>query len=143
MSAEPQAAGQPGERHVHTPIDISSSPCALIALAGNGLLLLAQDNLADPDLAKGMINAPAEQAIREGLAYRGDNQHDDGSWGNSGQFGSVAITSLCGLAFMAADISRGVGNMGKMSPRRSNTSFVRRISVPPPPVSCTATIAEP
>ena len=86
----------------------------LIALAGYGAWLLAQDHMADPTLAKGMITPAAEQAIKEGLAYLARNQHQDGSWGSGPQFyGNVAVTSLCGLAFMAGGNQPGRGQYGK------------------------------
>lgn len=85
----------------------------LACLGGGGLILSgrAQDN---PDnLARGMITPAAQEAIDAGLAYLDRNQHADGSFGTNQQTGNVAITSICGLAFMAGGHQPGRGRYGR------------------------------
>jgi hypothetical protein len=89
----------------------------LAGLGGGGLLLsgLAQDNPDNP--ARGMITPATQEAIDAGLAYLERNQHADGSFGTNQQVGNVAITSICGLAFMAGGHQPGRGRYGRVVTR--------------------------
>src|SRR5437868_10415200 len=73
----------------------------------------ADDRVPDGNLARGMISAEAQRAIDDALAYLAQQQAADGSFG-TGQFtGNVAITSLCGLAFLAGGHQPGRGKYGR------------------------------
>jgi len=67
----------------------------------------------DGSLAKGMITPAAQDAIDSGLAYLAGHQNSDGSFGTGQHRGNVAITSLCGLAFMAGGHQPDRGRYGK------------------------------
>src|SRR5919109_3178192 len=87
----------------------------MLALAGVGFVApgLAGDRVPDGNLARGMITPEAQRAIDDGLAYLASQQYENGSFG-TGQFqGNVAITSLCGLAFLAGGHQPGRGKYGK------------------------------
>ncbi|MCI0378305.1 MAG: terpene cyclase/mutase family protein [Gemmataceae bacterium] len=86
---------------------------SLIGLAGGGLVLrgLAQDN--PENQARGMITAATQETIDSGLAYLERQQHEDGSWGTNQYTGNVAVTALCGLAFMAGGHQPGRGRYGR------------------------------
>src|SRR5262245_47666944 len=72
------------------------------------------DRVPDGNLARGMITPEAQRAIDDGLHYLAQQQTADGSFG-TGQFqGNVAITSLCGLAFLAGGHQPGRGKYGKV-----------------------------
>jgi hypothetical protein len=86
-------------------------------LAGGGLVLRAlSDEGPNGRQARGMINPATQQAIDGGLAFlAGPNgQHGDGSFGTNQYRGSVAITSLAALAFMAGGHQPGRGRYGRV-----------------------------
>jgi hypothetical protein len=90
--------------------------CAALALVGGRLVLGAfpdDDALPDGSQSRGMINREAQDAIDRGLAYLDNQQHADGSFGTLNHRGNVAITSLCGLAFMAGGNQPGRGRYGR------------------------------
>jgi hypothetical protein len=64
-----------------------------------------------------MITRPAQDAIDRGLAYLESQQNNDGSFGTVTHRGNVAITSLCGLAFMAGGNQPGRGRYGRVVTR--------------------------
>jgi len=66
---------------------------------------LGQDKQKDP--SKNLITKETQQTIDAGLAYLVAEQGADGSWGNLGFKGDVAITSLAGLAFLAGGYQPG------------------------------------
>ncbi len=66
-----------------------------------------------PDGAAEMVNDQTEQAIRAGLEWLARAQNSDGSYGNGTYRGNIAVTSLAGLAFMAAGSSPGRGPYGR------------------------------
>jgi hypothetical protein len=84
---------------------------AAAALAGGGLILRGQDSTDSP--ARGMITPAAQDAINTGLRYLADSQHADGSYGTGQHHGNVAITAICGLAFMAGGHQPGRGPYGR------------------------------
>jgi hypothetical protein len=96
---------------------LAQSLGTLAGLAGGGLILkgLAQDNLDNP--AGGMITPATQEAIDAGLAFLERSQHGDGSFGTGPQEGNVAITSICGLAFMAGGHQPGRGRYGRVVTR--------------------------
>ncbi|MGH7223426.1 MAG: prenyltransferase/squalene oxidase repeat-containing protein, partial [Gemmataceae bacterium] len=49
-----------------------------------------------------LITPATRKAIEAGLKFLGEGQHENGSFGNGGYQGNVGITSLAGLAFLAA-----------------------------------------
>ena len=89
----------------------------LTGLAGGGLILhgLAQDNADSP--SRGMITPAAQEAIEGGLAYLERSQRADGSFGTGAHVGNVAITAICGLAFMAGGHQPGRGRYGRVVTR--------------------------
>jgi hypothetical protein len=72
------------------------------------------ENSQPPDgsQSRGMINGATQEAIDRGLAYLEGQQYADGSFGTRPHRGNVAITSLCGLAFMAGGHQPGRGRFG-------------------------------
>jgi hypothetical protein len=62
-----------------------------------------------PDL---FLNPAAEKAIAAGLKFLKENPHKDGSFGTQIYVGNVAVTSLCGLAFLSGGHRPGVGAEG-------------------------------
>ena len=84
----------------------------------SGLAFVCRPTLADDDAdasqAKDMITHEAQHAIDRGLEYLKRCQHSDGGWGSQNYQGNVAVTSLCGLAFMAGGNQPGRGPYGKM-----------------------------
>jgi hypothetical protein len=89
----------------------------LASLGSGGLLLrgLAQDVQDNP--SRGMITPATQDAIDAGLAALERNQHEDGSFGTNQHRGNVAITSICGLAFMAGGHQPGRGRYGRVVTR--------------------------
>src|SRR5271155_2978989 len=95
--------------------------CTALGLAGaplvmgrlnDGALFDEQGQRAGPpdgSQSRGMITRAAQEAIDGGLAYLAAQQHGDGSFGTAQHRGSVAITSLSGLAFMAGGRQPGGG----------------------------------
>src|SRR5262245_23102209 len=76
--------------------------------------LFGTDDDPQAGAADSMITPEAQRAIDRGLDYLVSSQLSDGSWGGERQYrGNVAITSLCGLAFMAGGHQPGRGNYGK------------------------------
>jgi hypothetical protein len=65
-----------------------------------------------PTGAAEMITPEAERTIQLGLAWLARSQNADGSYGNGTYKGNIAVTSLAGLAFMAAGSSPGRGPYG-------------------------------
>jgi hypothetical protein len=63
------------------------------------------------DEASKLITPATRKAIEAGLKFLAEEQHEDGSFGKGGYQGNVAITSLAGLAFLAA------GHMPDARPR--------------------------
>jgi len=87
-----------------------------VALAGTKFALSAfpdDDTLPDGSQSRFMVTRPAQDAIDRGLAYLDGQQHGDGSFGTVTHHGNVAITSLCGLAFMAGGHQPGRGRYGR------------------------------
>jgi hypothetical protein len=70
--------------------------------------------LPDGSAAKGMITAEADRAIERGLEYLNARRHRDGSFGTNLYYGNVAVSSLAGLAFMAAGNQAGRGPYGRV-----------------------------
>jgi hypothetical protein len=91
-----------------------------LTLAGAKFALSAfpdDDTLPDGSQSRGMITRSAQDAIDRGLAYLDGQQHQDGSFGTITHQGNVAITSLCGLAFMAGGHQPGRGRYGRVVSR--------------------------
>jgi hypothetical protein len=85
-----------------------------LVAAGTGLRALSEDDLPDGSQTRGMITPAAQEAIDRGLAYLEREQHADGSFGTNAHRGNVAITALCGLAFMAGGHQPGRGRYGRV-----------------------------
>ena len=90
---------------------------ALAGLGGGGLVLSALAEDSTDNLARGMITPATQEAIDAGLAGLERAQHADGSFGTGQQVGNVAITSICGLAFMAGGHQPGRGRYGRVVTR--------------------------
>ncbi len=89
-----------------------------VGLASGGLALSAfNDDVPDGSQSRGMITAPAQEAINMGLAYLAREQHPDGSFGTNQHRGNVAITSLAGLALMSGGHQPGRGRYGQIVTR--------------------------
>src|SRR3984893_16029811 len=91
-----------------------------IGLVGTKFALSAfpdDDVLPDGSQSRGMITRPAQDAIDRGLAFLESQQNNDGSFGTVTHRGNVAITSLCGLAFMAGGHQPGRGRYGRVVTR--------------------------
>ena len=91
-----------------------------LALVGTKFALSAfpdDDTLPDGSQSRGMITRAAQDAIDRGLGYLEGQQHADGSFGTITHTGNVAITSLCGLAFMAGGHQPGRGRYGRVVTR--------------------------
>lgn len=91
---------------------------SLLALAGAGgatvLALDVPEKLPDGSASKDLITPAAQRSIDRGLEFLARSQHDDGSFGERQYKGNVAVTSLAGLAFMAAGHQPGRGPKGKV-----------------------------
>jgi hypothetical protein len=65
-----------------------------------------------PDGAAEQVTAETDRAIEQGLAWLAKQQNANGSFGTGSYNGNIAVTSLAGLAFMAAGSSPGRGQYG-------------------------------
>jgi hypothetical protein len=65
-----------------------------------------------PEGAAELVTAETDKSIDEGLAWLAKQQNADGSFGTGSYRGNIAVTSLAGLAFMAAGSSPGRGQYG-------------------------------
>src|SRR3954454_10136414 len=71
--------------------------------------------LPDGSASRGMITAPADDAITRGLEYLAANRRrEDGAFGTRNYQGNVAVTSLAGLAFMAGGHLPERGKYGRV-----------------------------
>ena len=71
----------------------------------------------DGSASRGMVTEQAERAIARGLAYLAANRRSDGrrtSFGTRNYSGNAAVTSLAGLAFMAAGNQPDRGKYGRV-----------------------------
>jgi hypothetical protein len=99
---------------------LTRSGLGLLGTAGTCLALPgdnsgeADETLPDGSAAKGMVTVRTDQAIDRGLAFLASHRHADGSFGTNGYVGNVAVTSLAGLAFMAAGHQPNRGSYGKI-----------------------------
>src|SRR3954449_12383964 len=59
-----------------------------------------------------MLTPDTDPAIQKGLGWLARSQNADGSFGSGTYRGNIAVTSLAGLAFMAAGSSPGRGPYG-------------------------------
>jgi hypothetical protein len=65
-----------------------------------------------PAGAAELITPDTDRAISDGLAWLARQQNEDGSFGSGAYRGNIAVTSLCGIAFMASGSSPGRGPYG-------------------------------
>ncbi len=65
-----------------------------------------------PEGTAEMMTEATDKAIKNGLAWLARTQNADGSFGSGTYRGNIAVTSLCGLAFMASGSSPGRGPYG-------------------------------
>ncbi len=65
-----------------------------------------------PEGAAELMTPPTDRSIHTGLAWLAKAQNSDGSYGSGTYRGNIAVTSLSGLAFMAAGSSPGRGPYG-------------------------------
>src|SRR5580693_7996258 len=84
---------------------------AVMGASAGGLLWQAKAQ-EDVNQARGMITPATQDAINQGLTFLAGQQAGDGSYGNGPQSGSIAITSLAGLALMAGGHQPGRGVYG-------------------------------
>jgi len=83
--------------------------CLLAALPMMAALALGQGQ----DPSGELVTPQTQQAIDRALAYLAVNQHADGSFGSGSYRGNIAVTSLCGMAFMAGGNTPGRGKYGE------------------------------
>jgi prenyltransferase beta subunit len=94
---------------------LTRSTGALLGVSGGGMILhaLAQDG----NQAAGMINQAVQQSIDQSLVWLSRQQHNggnfDGAFGTNNYIGNVAVTALCGLAFMAGGHQPNRGRYGE------------------------------
>jgi hypothetical protein len=65
-----------------------------------------------PEGALALVTPETDAAVQSGLAWLGRQQNEDGSFGSGAYRGNIAVTSLAGLAFMAAGSTPGRGPYG-------------------------------
>jgi hypothetical protein len=65
-----------------------------------------------PEGAAELVTPETDRSIETGLAWLAKQQLGDGSFGSGAYKGNIAVTSLAGLAFMAAGSSPGRGTYG-------------------------------
>ena len=65
-----------------------------------------------PEGAAELVTAETDRSIEQGLSWLAKQQNGDGSFGSGSYRGNIAVTSLAGLAFMAAGSSPGRGLYG-------------------------------
>jgi hypothetical protein len=70
--------------------------------------------LPDGSAARGMITPRTDTAVARGLEFLAARRHRDGSFGSNAYAGNTAVTSLAGLAFMAAGHQPGRGAYGRI-----------------------------
>jgi prenyltransferase beta subunit len=81
------------------------------ALRGSSPLWAVEEN--PEKTASDYITPAAERAIKKGLAYLAERQHDDGSFGSGGYARNVAVCGLAGMAFMSGGSTPKRGPYGK------------------------------
>ncbi len=89
---------------------LSRSGLAALGMAGTCFALPgdnrdggdSRETVPDGSASKGMITPQTDQAIDRGLAYLNAHANREGYFGTGGYTGNVAVTSLAGMAFMAA-----------------------------------------
>jgi hypothetical protein len=95
-----------------------SRSMALLGVAGAGAAtavgLDVRQQLPDGSASKDMVTPATQRCIDRGLEYLVRKQRPDGSFGEGPYSGNVAITSIAGLAFMAAGHQPGRGPRGKV-----------------------------
>ncbi len=61
-----------------------------------------------------LVTPETQQSIDRGLEYLAQRQHDDGSFGSGRRYQrNVAVTALCGMAFLSAGHTPGRGKYGR------------------------------
>lgn len=89
----------------------------LLGLAPAPGTVRAQDDRAARRVDVGgmkLVTPKTQRAIDLGLARLAARQHDDGSFGSgSGYLRNVAVTSLCGMAFLSGGHTPGRGKYGR------------------------------
>lgn len=84
-----------------------------VATASAPRTLLAQKNRDDIErLAAHLIKPATQNALDRALAWLGNRQNEDGSFGGSGYSRNIAVVSLAGMAFLAAGNTPGRGEYG-------------------------------
>ena len=91
-------------------------PVISLLLAATLLLAVQRPTAAQPASQQPPTSPPiprnVSQAIRRGLDYLKREQNERGAFGNKGYRSGVAVTGLCGLAFMAHGSTPGRGPFG-------------------------------
>jgi len=87
-----------------------AAPAAGPAKEGGGFVEGRKGDI--PEGAAELVTPETDRAIEQGLAWLGKGQNADGSYGSGTYRGNIAVTSLAGLAFMAAGSSPGRGLYG-------------------------------
>jgi hypothetical protein len=100
---------------------LSRGTLALLGATGTAFALPSEtrDSVPDGTASKGMITLEAEKAISRGLAYLASltRQPNGAYFGTNAYSGNTAVTSLAGLAFMAAGHHPGRGAYGPIVTR--------------------------
>lgn len=90
-------------------------PVILVLFLANPLF--AQKTKTDRDefqnSARSQVTQPVQTAVDRGLIYLTSVQHDDGAFGQRGAYRkNLAVTSLCGMAFLSQGSTPGRGRFG-------------------------------
>jgi prenyltransferase beta subunit len=98
----------------------SSSKAVLVLTVAMSLVVPERMTAAPPRQAsttqagRKLLTPQAEQAVSRGLMFLAGRQKPDGSIGKGRSFGrNVGVTSLCGMAFLAAGHTPGRGKYGR------------------------------
>lgn len=109
LHAQPADPGNP------IPLVGNDQPPTQSDLQSNlALRTLAPLPIAQNSNARDLITKDAQKAIDAALAYLAQVQAADGSWGAEQMRGSVAVTSLTGLAFLSGNHHPDRGAYGKL-----------------------------
>jgi len=96
---------------------LQSALLVLMLMSGmmsSSLLAQGEVNRAVDAQGKKYYTPPTRIAVDRGLKYLAERQHADGSFGSGSTFNqNVAVTALCGMAFLADGNTPGRGKYGK------------------------------
>lgn len=87
--------------------------CLLFSVEGKSALAQVEINRSIDAQGKRYYTPPTRSAVKRGLKFLAGRQHPDGSFGSGSTFkNNVAVTALCGMAFLADGSTPGRGKYG-------------------------------